>query len=63
MKKLAALILLIAIGLCTSLGVGEAAWKKRGWYVKKPGAHCVLRNVAASSANGKVMVQKVRVCR
>ena len=63
MKKLASLILFAAIGLAVSLGDGEAARKKRGWYVKKAGADCGIRLVAASGPYGRVVIQKVRVCR
>lgn len=46
-----------------TLSDGEAAWKKRGWYMKKQEANCVMRKVTTTNAYGKVVVQKVRVCR
>jgi len=64
MKRLAAFTLLVAFGLSMSLSDGEAAWKKRGWYVtKKTGANCVMRKVTTTNAYGQAVVQKVRVCR
>lgn len=63
MTKFAALILLVAVALSMSLSEGEAAWKKRGWYMKTAGENCVMRKVATTNAYGKVVVQKVRVCR
>lgn len=62
MKKFAALVLLVALGLSMSLSDSQAAWKKRGWYMKKPGANCVMRKVVTTNAAGQVVVQKVRVC-
>jgi hypothetical protein len=63
MKKLGAIVLLVAIAVSASVGSGEAGWKKRGWYVKKQGAHCTMRKVTVVGANGRVVVQKIRVCR
>lgn len=62
MKKLGATILLIAIAVSASVGTGEAGWKKRGWYMKKQGVTCVMRKVTVVNADGKVVVQKIRVC-
>lgn len=63
MKKLGAIALLISIALAATIGTGEAGWKKRGWYLKRQGAECVMRTVTVTAANGRTVVQKVRVCR
>ena len=62
MKKLGVIILLVAIAISATVGSGEAGWKKRGWYMKRQGITCVMRKVTVVSANGRVIVQKVRVC-
>jgi len=62
MKKLGAVILLATIAISASVSTGEAGWKKRGWYLKKPGINCVMRKVTVVGANGRVLVQKIRVC-
>jgi hypothetical protein len=41
----------------------EAGWKKRGWYVKKPTANCVMRKVAVVDGYGRISKRMVRVCR
>ena len=63
MKKLGALILLVAIAFSATIDTGQAGWKKRGWYVKKPGTECAMRKVIVNTANGKAKVQTIRVCR
>lgn len=63
MKKLASILFLMSLAITATTVSGEAAWKKRGWYQKRPGANCVMRKVVVSSSYGKVVVSKVRVCR
>lgn len=63
MKKFGALIILVAIGFTAGLGDSEAAWKKRGWYLKTSGSNCVMRKVTSSNVYGKAVTQKIRVCR
>jgi hypothetical protein len=62
MKKFASILLLMSLALAATATGGEAGWKKRGWYQKRPGANCVMRKVVVSGMNGKVVVRKVRVC-
>ena len=63
MKKLASILLLISLAVATTAASAEAGWNKRGWYLKRPGANCVLRKVVTTGIDGKVIVRKVRVCR
>jgi len=63
MKRLGAIVLLIAIAIAATVNTGEAGWKKRGWYLKRQGAECVMRRVTVVTAGGKTIVQKIRVCR
>lgn len=62
MKKLGIILLLVAIAFSATVGSGEAGWKKRGWYVKKPGTECVMRKIMITAANGRTTVQTIRVC-
>ena len=63
MKKLASILFVTLFAVLAATAQGEAGWKKRGWYQKRPGANCVMRKVVVSGMNGKVVVSKVRVCR
>lgn len=63
MKKLASILLLMTFAIVATAADGQAGRNKRGWYQKRPGANCVMRQVAVSGYNGKVAVKKVRVCR
>jgi hypothetical protein len=63
MKKLGALLLLVTIAIAATVNPGEAGWKKRGWYLKKPGAECVMRRVTVVASDGRVVVKMIRVCR
>jgi hypothetical protein len=63
MKKLGAILLLVAIATAAAVNPGEAGWKKRGWYLKRQDAECVMRRVTVVTGNGRVVVQKIRVCR
>lgn len=63
MRKLASILFMMSLAIVATTVNGEAAWKKRGWYQKRPGANCVMRNVVVSGMNGKVVVRKIRVCR
>lgn len=63
MRKLASILVLVSLALAATTTAGEAGWNKRGWYQKRPGANCVMRKVMVSGMNGKVVIQKVRVCR
>ena len=63
MKKVGLIIAIMAVALCASVSSSDAGWKKRGWYMKAPGAACVMRKVTVVGANGRVAVQKIRVCR
>lgn len=63
MKKLASILLVMTFAIAATTASGEAGWKKRGWYQKRPGANCVMRKVVVSDANGRVVTRKVRVCR
>lgn len=63
MRKFASILLLMSLAIAVTTTSGEAGWKKRGWYQKRPGANCVMRKVVVSGMNGKVVVSKVRVCR
>ena len=62
MKKLGAILLLAAIAISATVSSGEAGWKKRGWYMKRPDAQCTMRKVTVVTGNGRVIVQKIRVC-
>jgi hypothetical protein len=62
MKKLGAIILLVAIAISATVSTGEAGWKKRGWYMKKQGTVCVMRKVTVVTGNGKTVVREIRVC-
>lgn len=62
MKRLGAILLLAAIAISAAGSPGEAGWKKRGWYMKQRGIVCTMRKVTVTTPNGKVVVQKVRVC-
>lgn len=63
MRKLASILFIMSLAVAAGTAQGEAAWKKRGWYQKRPGANCVMRKVALSGPNGKVVVRTIRVCR
>ncbi len=63
MKRLGVMMLVVVVAFAAAVGTGEARWKKRGWYVKQPGANCVLRLVKVVAPKGKVSVRTVRVCR
>jgi len=63
MRKLASVLVFMSLALAVTTATGEAAWNKRGWYLKRPGANCVMRKVVVTGMNGKVVIQKVRVCR
>ncbi|MGV3552248.1 hypothetical protein [Rhizobium sp.] len=63
MKALASILLTMSITIAAMTTDGEAGWKQRGWYQKRPGANCIMRKVVVSGMNGKVIVNKVRVCR
>lgn len=63
MKKLGSLLIIMAFAIVATASQGEAGWKKRGWYQKRPGANCVMRKVVVSGPNGTVVIRKVRVCR
>lgn len=63
MKKLASILLVLSVAIGTTTTDSQAGWNKRGWYLKRPGANCVMRKVVVSSMNGKVVIRKVRVCR
>jgi hypothetical protein len=62
MNKFAALLLLVTIAIAATVSPGEAGWKKRGWYMKKPGTECTMRQVSVTTASGKVVTRSVRVC-
>jgi len=63
MKKLASVLIFMSLALAATTATSEAGWNKRGWYLKRPGANCVVRKVVVAGMNGKVVVRKVRVCR
>lgn len=63
MKKLGAIVLIIAVAIAATVNPGEAGWKKRGWYMKRQGAECVMRRVTVVTSSGRTIVQKIRVCR
>jgi hypothetical protein len=63
MKKLASILLVMSVAIVANAADSQAGWKQRGWYLKRPGANCVMRKVVVSGMNGKVIVRKVRVCR
>ena len=63
MKKLGVIFLLITIAIAATVNPGEAGWKKRGWYLKRADTVCVMRKVSTMTANGRIAVEKVRVCR
>jgi hypothetical protein len=63
MKKLGAFVLLIAIAFAATVAPSDAGWKKRGWYMKRQGAQCVMRKVTVVTSSGKTVVQRIRVCR
>lgn len=62
MKKLGTVILLVVIAITASADPGEAGWRKRGWYMKKPSATCAMRRITARAAGGVLRFQAVRVC-
>ncbi|MBL0371698.1 hypothetical protein JJB09_06630 [Rhizobium sp. KVB221] len=62
MKRIGVIMLLVSAALSMGIGDSDAAWKKRGWYVKKEGENCVMRKVTVVGADGKLVVQKIRVC-
>ena len=62
MRKFTSILLLMSFAIIATTADGEAGWKKRGWYQKRPGANCVMRKVVVRGANGKVIISKVRVC-
>jgi hypothetical protein len=63
MNKIGATLLLVAIAIAATAHPGEAGWKKRGWYLKKPGTECAMRQVTVSTAYGKAVARAIRVCR
>jgi len=63
MKKFASVLLLMIFAVVVTTADAQAGRNKRGWYLKRPGANCVIRTVAVSGYNGTVAVRKVRVCR
>jgi hypothetical protein len=63
MKKLASILIFASLALAVTTATSEAARNKRGWYLKRPGANCVMRKVVVAGMNGKVAARKVRVCR
>lgn len=63
MKKLASILISLSLALAATTAASEAARNKRGWYLKRPGANCVMRKVVVSGINGKVASRKIRVCR
>ena len=63
MRKLASILIFMSVAFAVTAASSEAARNKRGWYLKRPGANCVMRNVAVVGMNGKVVIRKVRVCR
>ena len=63
MKKFASILILMSLTIAVTTATSEAARNKRGWYLKRPGANCVMRKVVVAGANGKVVVRKIRVCR
>lgn len=63
MKRLASVLILMSLALAATTAASEARWNKRGWYLKRPGANCVIRKVVVAGMNGKVVIRKVRVCR
>lgn len=63
MKKLASILILMSLTLVATTASSEAGWNKRGWYLKRPGANCVMRKVVSVGPDGKVVVRKVRACR
>ena len=63
MTKLASILFAMSVAIVATTTGSEAGWNQRGWYLKRPGANCVMRKVVVSSVNGKVVVRKVRVCR
>ena len=63
MKKFASILISLSLALAATTTTSEAARNKRGWYLKRPGANCVMRTVVVSSMNGKVVARKIRVCR
>ena len=63
MARLITTLLFASLSFALLLGPAEAGWKKRGWYVEKPGANCVIRKVAVTLPDGQVVIRKVRVCR
>lgn len=63
MKKLASILIILSVAIGATATDSEAGWNKRGWYLKRPGANCVMRKVVVSGMNGKVVIRKVRVCR
>lgn len=63
MKTLASTLFLVSLAVALSAASAEASWSKRGWYLKRPGANCVLRKVVTTGIDGRVIIRKVRVCR
>ncbi len=63
MKTLPTILLILAATLAATSTPAEAGWNKRGWYLKRPGAVCVMRKVVVSGLGGTVVARKVRVCR
>ena len=63
MKKLASVLILMSLIFGATTAPSEAGWNKRGWYLKRPGANCVMRKVVSVGVDGKVVVRKVRACR
>ena len=63
MIKLASILFITLVNVAAATSEGEAGWKKRGWYQKRPGANCIMRKVVVSGMNGAIVVNRVRVCR
>ena len=61
-KKFLALGCLVLLASALTAIEADAGWKNRGWYVKKPGANCVMRKVVITGYSGKATVKRVRVC-
>lgn len=62
MKKFICTIILVTISLAAFSEEGEAGWRRRGWYMRNPDAHCVMRKLVVSGPYGRMNVQRIRVC-